>query len=173
MVKENATNRFVYLPGSNDELWYNTEQSLLYPAGNYNINVDNETNLYFYKGGTIVARRDSFTQSATESIHYPLDLYIFLNSSNAAVGTLYVDDGITFEYQNKHEYIYREYSYVDGVLSFRNIDNDANFNGNVVLGSVVIYRPPSSDFKVGEDKVEGCKPSIEVVEVDDIDLYLV
>lgn len=142
VVKEDATSRIVYLPGSTDELWYNTEFSLLYYGGSYSIDVDNATNLYFYKGGTIVARRDAVKQSATESIEDPLNLYIFLNSSNAAVGTLYVDDGISFNYQKK-EYIYREFRYFNGILSFRDIDSDASYNGNVVIGSIIIYRPPS------------------------------
>lgn len=159
VVQEDATSRVVYLPGGTDELWYNTEASLLYYGGNYSINVDNTTNLYFYKAGTIVARRDSIKQSTTESIEDPINLYVFLNSSNAAVGTLYVDDGISFNYQRK-EYIYREFSFIDGIFSFRDIDSDASYNGNVIIGSIIIYRPPSN-LKLMD--VEGVKiePTVE------------
>lgn len=159
IVEENATNRAVYLPGGSEELWYNTETSLLYYGGNYNINVNNATNLYFYKGGTIVFRRDAFTQTATESIHDPVNVYIFLNASSAAIGTFYVDDGITFAYQNK-QYIYREYSYTDGTLSFRNIDADTNYNSTIVIGSIVLYRPPSKFKLTNNTIIEYLDPKI-------------
>lgn len=142
VVKEDATNRAVYLPGGLGQLWYSTEFSLLYYGGNYTIDVNIGTNLYFYRGGAIVPRRDGFRQSATESLNDPYSLYVFLNSSNEAVGTLYADDGISFDYQKKH-YVYREYRYSNGTLSFRNIDGDTNYNGTVALGSVILYRPPT------------------------------
>lgn len=165
VVKENATNRVVYLPDG--KLWYNTELSLLYVGGgNYTIDVDNGTNLYFYKDGTIVARRDAFTQSATESFNDPLNLYVFLNSSNAASGTLYVDDGISFDYQKK-QYIYREYRYVNGVLSFDDIDNDASFNGTITIQSIFLYRPPSDlNFKYATET----QPIVEVLRPKDMGL---
>lgn len=166
IVKENATNRTVYLPGGLNELWYNTEFSLLYYGGNYTINVDIGTNLYFYRGGAVVARRDTFRQSTTESLNDAYTLYLFLNSSNAATGTLYVDDGISFDYQNKH-YTYREYQYVDGALSFRNIDSGTSYNGTIIIGSIVIYRPPSV-FKSAS--LEVMKPIIECLDVENMQL---
>lgn len=157
VVKENATNRIVYLPGGPNELWYNTELSLLYYGGNYTIDVDNGTNLYFYRGGEIVARRDTFRQSTSESLTDPFNLYIFLNSSNEASGTLYVDDGISFDYKNRR-YIYRRYQYDDGTFSFRDIDSEASYNGTIVIGSIILYRPPSRSKQAN---LEATQPVVE------------
>lgn len=159
VIKKDATTRTIYLPGGYEELWYNTELSLLYYGGNYDINVDNNTNLYFYRGGTIIARRDAVKQTANESLNDPLNLYVFLNSSNIAAGTLYVDDGNSFNYRNK-QYIYREYLYVNETLSFSNIDSNAIYNGNVTIESIIIYRPPSNFKLMSTQKV---KPDVKVV----------
>lgn len=164
VVEEDATNRLVYLPGGPSELWYNTEFSLLYYGGNYTIDVDNGTNLYFYRGGGIVPRRDTFRQSATESLNDPFNLYLFLNSSGAAIGTLYVDDGISFDYQNRR-YVYREYRYENGTLSFRDIDNGTSYNGTVIIGSIVIYRPPSN---LKATHLEPRQPLVEYVDVETV-----
>lgn len=132
-----------YLPGGENQFWYDVENTLLYRGiGYYNKDVDISSNNYFYRGGSIVPRRDTIRPSTVDTHNDPITLYVFLDANSRAEGTLYVDDGTSFKYQNK-EYLYARYTFADNSISSEKIDEDANYDGTVTIGSIVIYRPPS------------------------------
>lgn len=143
VLEEGASTVTVYLPGGSNQYWYDVENTLLYTGnGNVTISVDLSSNVYFYKGGTIVPRRDTIRSASTYTHGDPINLYVFLDGNGQANGTLYVDDTTTFEYLNK-VYLYQRFTYADGTLSSENIDDDSSYDGSVTLGNTYVYRPPS------------------------------
>ena len=49
--------------------------------------------------------------------HDPYTLVVALDKSGRATGTLYIDDGISFEYQTADKRLYMQFSYADGKLT--------------------------------------------------------
>lgn len=144
VTEEGAGQISVYLPGGNNQFWYDVENTLLYRGnGNVNLDVDLSSNIYFYRGGSIVPRRDTVRSSSVYTHEDPYTLYVFLDDNNEARGTLYADDTASFNYQNK-EYLYYEFTYTNNNLSSRKIDKDANYDGSLNIGNALVYRPPSA-----------------------------
>lgn len=133
-----------YLPGGSDQYWYDVENTLLYRGtGWFSRNVDYDDNVYFYRGGSIVPRRDTIRSSSEYTHDDPINLYVFLDSNNEASGTLYYDDRISLKYQSK-EYNYVRYTYSGNQIYADKIDQDANYDGQVTIGNIIVYRPPSN-----------------------------
>ncbi|ERL92990.1 neutral alpha-glucosidase AB [Dendroctonus ponderosae] len=96
----------VYLPGKVDSRWYNLEDFRLYLAGSHNIPVTLDSHVVFYKGGSIIPRKDRPRRSSTVMHNDPFTLYVALDQYQTASGTLYVDDYQSFNYRdNKSLYI--------------------------------------------------------------------
>lgn len=133
----------VYLPGGTDDLWYDIENTLLFSGNGWvNLPVTISTNVYFYRGGSIIPRKETIRSSTAYMHDDPITLYLFLNNSYQASGRLYVDDAISLEYKS-NVYLYVQFSFADNVLSSSPIDENASYNGTVTLGNAIIYRPPS------------------------------
>lgn len=142
-VTSETNNVEVYLPGGYLELWYDIENTLLYRGlGKYTINVEMNSNPYFYRGGSIIARRESIKTSLVYTHDDPFTVYVLLNSTAQAYGTLYVDDYQSFEYRSKR-YKYIQFTFDNNELTSSKIDEDASFGGTLYFDETIIYRPPS------------------------------
>lgn len=142
-IEENAQQVSVYFPGGTNQLWYDVENTLLYRGSGFiNIDVSISSNVYFYRGGSIVPRRNTARHSSVETLGDPVTVYVFLNDNGEASGTLYVDDTTTFEYRNK-KYWYLEFDFSNNTLSTDIIDPDAAYDETVNFGNTIVYRPPS------------------------------
>jgi hypothetical protein len=65
---------------------------------------------------------------------------IFFNIFKAqASGRLYFDDGLTFNYRNKSEFVYREITYSDGKLISKNLEPSSQLTTKAWLERVIIY----------------------------------
>lgn len=143
ILEKGASTTTVYLPGGEDQFWYDPENNKFYTgSGNVTISVDLSSNVYFYKAGTIIPRRDIVRSASIYTHADPINLYVVLDGNGRANGTLYVDDTTTFEYRNK-VYLYQRFAYDNGTFSSQNIDDDSSYEGSVTLGNTYIYRPPS------------------------------
>lgn len=144
VAEDNVGSVEIYFPGGSSELWYDVENTLLYTgSGSFTKEVSLDSNLYFYRGGSIIPRRNTVRSASVYTLEDPVTLYVFLNTSNQATGTLYADDTMTFDYKNKKEYIYLRFTYSGGSLSSEYIDNDAYWDGPLSFGNTIVYRPPS------------------------------
>lgn len=162
VLDEGAGGISFYLPGGENQFWYDVENTLLYRgAGYFSREADISSNNYFYRGGSIIPRRDTIKSSSDYTHDDPITLYVFADENNEAEGTLYVDDATSFKYQQK-EYLYVQFNFVDNSVIYYKIDEDANYDGNVLIGSVVIYRPPSG---IKAAKIRGDARVVKEVEV--------
>lgn len=142
-VTSETDNVEVYLPGGNDQLWYDVENNLIYRGtGSTNLQVSTDSNPYFYRGGSIIPRRESSKQALVYTYDDEITLYVLLNSTQQAEGNIYADDYSSFDYRSK-KYNYLRFVYENNNLSNQRIDSDASYEGALNFGNALIYRPPS------------------------------
>ncbi|KAM7513895.1 hypothetical protein LguiA_003478 [Lonicera macranthoides] len=109
----------VYLPGP--ESWYDFRSGSVYKGGvTHKLHASEESIPSFQRAGTILPRKDRFRRSSTQMENDPITLVIALNSSQAAEGELYIDDGKSFDFE-KGAFIHRHFIYSDGKLTSINL----------------------------------------------------
>ncbi|KAL6588134.1 putative glucan 1,3-alpha-glucosidase [Orobanche minor] len=146
---ERAKHVSVYLPG--DQSWYDMKTGTAYEGGiTHKLEVSEDSIPAFQRAGTIIPRKDRFRRSSTQMRNDPYTLLqyntrrlrnpsgdnskderwcknrqtkrvIALNSSMAAEGELYVDDGKSFEFQ-QGAYIHRRFTFSNGKLTSSSVD---------------------------------------------------
>ncbi|GER41265.1 alpha-glucosidase [Striga asiatica] len=112
---ERAKHVSVYLPG--DQSWYDMKTGTAYEGGKtHKLEALEDGIPSFLRGGTIIPRKDRFRRSSTQMENDPYTLVIALNSSMAAEGELYVDDGKSFEFK-EGAYIHRRFTFSNRKLT--------------------------------------------------------
>ena len=71
----------------------------------------------YYRGGQIVPRRERPRRSTAAQANDPYTLVVALDAQQAAVGSLYIDDGASYDFL-QGSYIQAELSFHDGVLKY-------------------------------------------------------
>ena len=71
----------------------------------------------YQRGGTIIPKKERVRRSSALMRHDPYTLVVALDKSGRATGTLYIDDGISFEYATASKRLYMQFSYADGKLT--------------------------------------------------------
>nr|KYP47448.1 Neutral alpha-glucosidase AB [Cajanus cajan] len=146
---ERAKHASVYLPGQ--QSWYDMRTGTVYKGG---VTHKLEESIpAFQRAGTIIARKDRFRRSSTQMENDPYTLVIALNSSQAAEGELYIDDGSSFNFL-QGAYIHRRFIFSNGKLA-----SPSNEKVDIELGplwflrarapAVMTIRKPN--VRVGED----------------------
>ncbi|XP_027329668.1 probable glucan 1,3-alpha-glucosidase [Abrus precatorius] len=112
---ERAKHASVYLPGK--QSWYDLRSGTVYKGGvTHKLEVTEESIPAFQRAGTILTRKDRFRRSSTQMVNDPYTLVIALNSSQAAEGDLYIDDGSSFNFL-EGAYIHRRFIFANGKLT--------------------------------------------------------
>ncbi|GJQ88222.1 hypothetical protein Trydic_g13214 [Trypoxylus dichotomus] len=140
VATEGATEVNVYLPGGSDQLWYDIENDeRYYGIGYVTIPVTLDSVPVFYRGGTVLARKNIQRPSSAYMHSDPYTLYVFEDLSNEASGALYIDDNESFDYRNS-VYNYYNLQYSDDSLSISRIDQDAEYSaGTFIIGEILVY----------------------------------
>lgn len=101
VTTEGAPHVDVYLPGLTKDVWYDYTTLHRYHAGRI-ITVETPLSYtpIFQRGGSIVTTKDRVRRSSVQMKDDPFTLRIALDENQSATGTLYLDDGETFQYQN-------------------------------------------------------------------------
>jgi alpha 1,3-glucosidase len=101
----------VYFPGENT-YWYDVSTGERHSErGAAHIPVTMDRIPVFQRGGTIVPKKERVRRSSALMRNDPYTLVVALDAKAEANGTLYVDDGISYEYRDgKHLYIQFSYS---------------------------------------------------------------
>ncbi|XP_066107837.1 neutral alpha-glucosidase AB isoform X2 [Saccopteryx bilineata] len=128
----------VYLPGQG-EVWYDTQsyqkhhgpQTLYLPVTLSSIPV-------FQRGGTIVPRWLRVRRSSDCMKDDPITLFVALSPQGTAQGELFLDDGHTFNYQTRHEFLLRRFSFSGNTLVSSSADPKGHFETPVWIERVVI-----------------------------------
>ncbi|MBZ3887883.1 Neutral alpha-glucosidase AB, partial [Sciurus carolinensis] len=128
----------VYLPGQG-EVWYDIHsyqkhhgpQTLYLPVTLSSIPV-------FQRGGTIVPRWMRVRRSSDCMKDDPITLFVALSPQGTAQGHLFLDDGHTFNYQTRHEFLLRHFSFSGNTLVSSSADPKSHFETPVWVERVVI-----------------------------------
>ncbi|XP_058070690.1 probable glucan 1,3-alpha-glucosidase [Magnolia sinica] len=140
IYNEGAKHVSVYLPGG--QSWYDLRTGVAYTGGTqHKLEVTEESIPAFQKAGTIVPRKDRFRRSSTQMVNDPYTLVIALNSSQAAEGELYVDDGKSYDFEHG-AYIHRRFLFSDGKLTSSSIGpanaGEKRFSSDCVIERIII-----------------------------------
>lgn len=113
---------------ADDENYYDYSDYTIYSGKGRSHKVDTplEKSPVLVQGGHIIPRKDRPRRSSALMKYDPYTLLVVLDSSNTAQGTIYNDDGETFDYQ-QGAFIHREFKFANSVLSSEDI---SNYSGN-------------------------------------------
>ncbi|XP_015937428.1 probable glucan 1,3-alpha-glucosidase [Arachis duranensis] len=132
---ERAKQTSVYLPGK--ESWYDFRTGNVYKGeATHKLAVTEESIPVFMRAGTIITRKDRFRRSSTQMTNDPYTLVIALNSSQAAEGELYLDDGSSFNFL-QGAYIHRRFIFKDGKLTSLDLAPASNGNARYPVNTVI------------------------------------
>ncbi|XP_022909517.2 neutral alpha-glucosidase C-like [Onthophagus taurus] len=134
----------VYFPGGIETFWYSVEKNLMYfGVGNVQVETPIDYTPYFYRGGSIITRKNTLRRSSIDMQNDPYNIYVFLDNNNEAEGTLYVDDNISFDYKNNKSFLYYQLTYINGMLNMYTLDEDSHFEDKAFIESILVYRNPN------------------------------
>jgi len=127
VTDQGATSVSVYLPQG---IWYDFYSYQAYGPGSHSFSVNDDTIPVFQRGGTIVPTKQRIRRASSLMKNDPFTLFVALDEKHEALGSLYVDDGQSFEYrQGKY------------------LENSFVYKGNTLESNVV---NPTTVFKTPE-----------------------
>ncbi|WKY09445.1 hypothetical protein Q1695_002089 [Nippostrongylus brasiliensis] len=112
VVDKDSYSVSVDLPAGDDEKtrWYDWESGVERPSGPTNIDVGIDEVPVFQRGGTIVPTWQRIRRASSLMLHDPITLFVALDDSGAAKGSIYLDDGTTHNYR-EGQYLFAEVEY--------------------------------------------------------------
>lgn len=134
-VKEDSEQSIVRFP--NNENWYD-----IYTYKRYNktqlVHTPLGKTTVFQRGGSIIFRKMRVRRSSELMKNDPYTMIIIVNEYEQADGELYIDDGVSFNYKNKNEYIFRSFSFRKGVVLNRAKEKSSSFESDVLIERIII-----------------------------------
>ena len=100
----------VYLPTGT---WFDYHTLQPVQSGQHTVPVTLSSIPVYYRGGSVVVRKDRARRSSRLMKHDPFTIVVAADSNLNAAGRLYLDDGDSFEYQHG-QFAYRELELLDG-----------------------------------------------------------
>ncbi len=124
----------------------------------------------YQRGGSIVPRKERVRRSSPLMHDDPITLRVALDRAGAAAGTLYIDDGETYEYRNGKS-LYMQFAYADGKLTGHQLkepgeDGQDTLKMRVLVEKKNLCSKPSFSFRIrdqvlagarGDRRVDGCE----------------
>ncbi|CAG9790048.1 unnamed protein product [Diatraea saccharalis] len=128
VVTAAATSVQVYFPGGDtNTLWYDVDSYQPRVANGYaNIDVNIAKIPVYQRGGSIIPRKERVRRSSQLMADDPYTLVVTLDANNTATGSLYIDDGETYEYKKK-KYIYAKFSYTTEEMTYTFVNDKATY----------------------------------------------
>jgi mannosyl-oligosaccharide alpha-1,3-glucosidase len=139
ILSKAQTRTQVLLPGV--EFWYDFETGFKYAPGQVEVTCPLDKIPVFVRGGTILPLRERRRRSSSLMQFDPLTLLIILDKKGQARGELYLDDGLTFDYQQKDSYLWKRLSYNEHKLTSKDISQgrgSTSFNSPVVIERIIV-----------------------------------
>jgi alpha-glucosidase (family GH31 glycosyl hydrolase) len=114
VVDENVSSIYIEKPPG---LWYNfSSGEPLHASGNVSVTMDGIP--VYIRGGRIVPRYENPVNNTIDTIVTPLTLIIACDENGRAEGSLYLDDGITFNC-TEGEFLHRYFVFEEGKLHWK------------------------------------------------------
>ncbi|XP_075556387.1 glucosidase 2 subunit alpha isoform X7 [Dermacentor variabilis] len=154
VTEAGATKVSVYFPGEN-EVWYDVETWEKFDGlSTVSIPVTLSKIPVYQRGGTIVPKKERIRRCSTLTKDDPYTLQVALpKEGKPAEGTLYIDDGATFDYK-KGDLLFLKFKFVDNMLTSKILEGPGNFKTKAWVERVVIAGYPTrpSDVQLTTSK---------------------
>uniref|UniRef100_A0A8C0B8I7 GANC glucosidase n=1 Tax=Buteo japonicus TaxID=224669 RepID=A0A8C0B8I7_9AVES len=136
VTEQEAKTVSVLLPGS-DEIWYDFRKfKRMEDLGTLKIPVTLENIPVFQRGGTVIPLKTTAGKSTEWMIDVSYELHVALDTEACAVGELYLDDGHSFQYLHKKQFLYQKFTFHKNVLSSR--DESGQYHTTCVVERVIV-----------------------------------
>jgi len=157
VLTKGATSVTVHFPGE-QQLWYDHwTHEKLEKAGSHNVAAPYEKVPVFQRGGSIVPKRERIRRSAALMHNDPITLVVAPDRQGMARGTLYLDDGKSFEYKQGRK-VYVEITWDNGRLESKIIESGMDtpvwLEKVLVLGAKPSSGPAQVSSPAGETHVD-------------------
>ncbi|CAL4170720.1 unnamed protein product, partial [Meganyctiphanes norvegica] len=160
VVEAGATTATVYFPAG---LWYDVQDwNVINGPASVTVNAPREKIPVYQHGGTIVSRKDRIRRASSLMRDDPYTLYVALDASGSAQGTLYIDDEHTFDYR-KGKFLYLKLKFENGVLQSSKLDPNGTYKTKSWLERVVIVGIKNKPSKISLNTASGGIKSMESV----------
>lgn len=117
VTEAGVTEVSVLLPGKG-EVWYHLETLQRFNGDQILLTSVTLDNIPVYqRGGTIIPRKTSVGRSTKHMETTSYSLHVALSSEKTATGKLFIDDGHSFNYQSKNQFLLRKFSVKDNTFS--------------------------------------------------------
>ncbi|XP_029842481.2 neutral alpha-glucosidase AB isoform X2 [Ixodes scapularis] len=148
VVEAGASKATVYFPGQN-QVWYDVETWEKHEGlSTVTVPVTLRKIPVYQRGGTVIPKKERLRRCSSLTKDDPYTLQIALDKeSKSAEGTLYVDDGLSFQYK-KGDFLYLKYRFADNKLTSKLLEGPGNFKTKAWIERVVIVGYPSSPSQV-------------------------
>ncbi|XP_049526069.1 neutral alpha-glucosidase AB isoform X5 [Dermacentor silvarum] len=154
VTEAGATKVSVYFPGEN-EVWYDVETWEKFDGlSTVSIPVTLSKIPVYQRGGTIVPKKERIRRCSALTKDDPYTLQSALpKEGKPAEGTLYIDDGATFDYK-KGDLLYLKFKFADNTLTSEILEGPGNFKTKAWVERVVIAGYPTrpSDVQLTTSK---------------------
>ncbi|XP_070377682.1 neutral alpha-glucosidase AB isoform X13 [Dermacentor albipictus] len=154
VTEAGATKVSVYFPGEN-EVWYDVETWEKFDGlSTVSIPVTLSKIPVYQRGGTIIPKKERIRRCSTLTKDDPYTLQVALpKEGKPAEGTLYIDDGATFDYK-KGDLLFLEFRFADNMLTSKILEGPGNFKTKAWVERVVIAGYPTrpSDVQLTTSK---------------------
>ncbi|XP_046774382.1 neutral alpha-glucosidase C isoform X1 [Gallus gallus] len=127
----------VLLPGL-EEVWYDFRKfKRMEDRGTLKIPVTLENIPIFQRGGTVIPLKTAAGKSTEWMTNISYELRVALNTEACAVGELYLDDGHSFQYLHKKQFLYRKFTFHKNILSSSCTDESGQYRTTCVVERVI------------------------------------
>ncbi|XP_058149988.1 neutral alpha-glucosidase C isoform X3 [Dasypus novemcinctus] len=147
VTEPKATIVDVFLPGSN-EVWYDSKTFTHWEgACTVKIPVALDTIPVFQRGGSVIPVKTTIGKSTGWMTDSPYGLRVALSNEGSAEGELYLDDGHSFQYLHKKQFLHRKFSFCSGVLINSCVSERDHYSSTCVVEQILVIglrKQPSS-----------------------------
>jgi alpha 1,3-glucosidase len=142
IAEPDVTQVSLYLPGRR-QVWYewNNDKTRPSPGAVY-VDATLESIPVFQRGGTIIPTRQRPRRSSALMKNDPLTLYVASDTKDFANGTIYLDDGESYDYENG-QYLYWGFTYKKEsdfvyTITSKNLDPKGEYDPDVYIEKIVV-----------------------------------
>ncbi|XP_060521453.1 neutral alpha-glucosidase C-like [Cylas formicarius] len=144
VFESNLTAVDVYFPGGKEQVWYQVlgNNTRAFEGGNLvSIPVDITSIPIFYRGGSIIPRKEVVKRSSAETREDSITLHVIPDGNNIAYGQVYVDDYESFDYIIENKFLYLNVTFNGEIVQVRKFDDAANSDDfTVSFDRIIVYR---------------------------------
>lgn len=142
VMEAGATSVNVHFPSKSSgvsDVWYDIDDYSIAASTSQtkSIPVNAKKIPVYQRGGTILPRKETLRKSSAFMKNDPVTLFVAVDSSNRASGTLFIDDEESYDYRSG-KYLYLNSTFNGDTLTNKLMNNGASFTTTVELQRVVI-----------------------------------